>query len=267
MQSFIKGHEDMLATLAVWRDTIAALRVCARKHGTTPTRVQHRRSRAPRHRLSVDDIIVHLDTVVQRICGNTHTTTPASLQECKEVYRSILMLHAPELAPPAHADVTAIPPESKLLPTPTDSNPSTLFEHSNTKHHIRTLRKDRADSLQQRRGSFRAALQYYQGKGSNPVPQRVMTFIRQRLVANKRSFAGVSRAHIACILRSSRRPSFSRYYRDISHIHASITGQQPPDVSRYETDLMLMFDSGIFLLFSKSWAKCTICCMATTIAL
>lgn len=109
-------------------------------------------------------------------------------------------------------------------------------------------RKDRSrvDFLQQRRSGFKAALQYYQGKGSTPVPARVISFIQQRLRANKRDMKTVSRAHIACILRSSRRPAFSRYYRDISLIHATITGQPTPDVSMHETELMLMFDMGFF---------------------
>ena len=117
-----------------------------------------------------------------------------------------------------------------------------------------TGRQDRlGDFMQQRRGGFRAALQYYQGRGSTPVTPRVIEYVKQRLCANKRDLETVSRAHVACILRSSRKPSFSRYYRDISLIHSTITGQPAPDVSRYETELMLMFGMGFLHIFFSSF--------------
>ena len=117
-------------------------------------------------------------------------------------------------------------------------------------------RQDRlVDFMQQRRGGFRAALQYYQGRGSTPVTPRVIEYVKQRLCANKRDFETVSRAHVACILRSSRKPSFSRYYRDISLIHSTITGQPAPDVSQYETELMLMFDIGFLHGFFLSFIR------------
>ena len=278
MQHIVRIHADALCRMTEWNQQVAGFRHMIRQ--TQQRQPIDRVSYATRVRRAQRDdnsrSIVELDTALHAAMATVDST-----RDAQDAYRRLVAHHAPDMLPLLPSDWNdrcgdiEVSSTSDISSTSEHQNINTssgpMFESLTSKHRSRqstAVRKDRGDTLHQRRGSFRTALQHYQGKGSNPVPDRIVSFITQRLKANKRNITDASRAHVASILRSSRRPSFSRYYRDISHIHATITGQAPPDVSRYETELMLMFDSGFFLPFfnSMSSINCAICLIATTMA-
>jgi hypothetical protein len=249
MQNILKIHADILCCMTEWSQQVRAVYTAmARRPAVSGVSASYAtRTREGKAGGDIDLSIAELDSWV-------HTTLPQvnCPREAQDAYRRQIWHHAPELLPllPSNwCDSNTGPSTTDIADNAISQNP--VFESITGKHRSRqaATRNDRGgDGLHQRRGSFRAAIQHYQGRGANPVPERIVKFIVQRLRANKRNIQDASRAHIACILRSSRRPSFSRHYRDISHIHATVTGQTPPDVSRYEAELMLMFGIGFFLL-------------------
>lgn len=102
----------------------------------------------------------------------------------------------------------------------------------------------------QRRAQFRITMEMYQGRPTRPVPPTVISEIRDQIEASARHlistdatdplerYARVTRVHVLSLLRTM---GNNRWYRESHYIHATITGQPPPDISELQSTMMFMF--------------------------
>lgn len=154
---------------------------------------------------------------------------------------------------------------------PCCTNCGTQLDSASTHYHTRSTNVDKKSTLsstdtrdhrgvlKQRRAHFRAFLIQFQGRGPRVVPTKVLEYVQTRLkeshllIHNRDDmYANINRSHIAAILRSAKHSNMNKYYKDVTRIHAMITGQKPPDLSHLETRLTLMFDIGFFFCCCNS---------------
>ena len=103
-----------------------------------------------------------------------------------------------------------------------------------------------------RKTHFRECIKRFQGKQNVNIPPKVFDDIIQQLVSYQlipdnyreqdkiKIFKDVKREHIQMILKDL---GYSKYYEDIVYIYHKITGQEIPDITHLENNLMNDFDA------------------------
>jgi hypothetical protein len=108
-------------------------------------------------------------------------------------------------------------------------------------------RESNSQALYQKRCHFRGAIAAYEGRNNKKIPEGVLTYVRQRLHASGRHMSKVTPSHVGYVIRTCGK--ISKYYRCINSIYRLLTGRTVPSISHLETELLLMFGTGVWALF------------------
>ncbi len=90
-----------------------------------------------------------------------------------------------------------------------------------------------------RKGHFVDAMKRFQGRQNTTIDPSVYKILKDEIKAHGLTYKNATMEHIYEFLESNR---LSKHYGDINLIHSVITGNPPPDISEYETELLEMFD-------------------------
>lgn len=90
-----------------------------------------------------------------------------------------------------------------------------------------------------KRGHFVDALNRFQGKQTSKIESRVLETLRKEISFHALTPQTISKDHIYMFLSENK---LSGYYDDINLLYGILTGKQANDLSKYETELMSLFD-------------------------
>lgn len=103
--------------------------------------------------------------------------------------------------------------------------------------------------ISQRKSHFRNAISAYSGRSTKTIPPHVIQYVKTRLESDPRTRnqpENITPAHISYLIRTCGR--FSKYYRVVRQIFCMVTNRAIPSISHLETELLLMFGTGLFFL-------------------